>query len=130
MNYSELNKTQKRVIDAFITLRPELADATTITRPEVEELFFKLFAERANGGPKIGYPMWLVKGDRTSRGVYLFPAPNVTHATTSLPKPKTQKQIKAELNKTTSQVESEARQAVEDAEFFNELKEAGLDVVV
>lgn len=126
INYSELNKTQKRVIDAFISVRPELADATTITRPEVEELFFKLFAERANGGAKIGYPMWLVKGDRTSRGVYLFPAPNVTHESTPLPKPVTQKQLKAKVTRTEDQIKAEQIRVAEDEEFFKELAEAGV----
>ena len=126
LNYSDLNKTQKRVIDAFIALRPELASATTITRPEVEELFFKLFAERANGGAKIGYPMWLVKGDRTSRGVYLFPAPGVTHDSTPLPKPVTQKQLKAKATRTEAQIQAEQARVAEDEEFFKELAEAGV----
>lgn len=126
MNYSDLNKTQKRVIDAFIALRPELANAATITRQEVEELFFELFAERANGGPKIGYPMWLVKGDRTARGVYLFPAPNVTHDSTPLPKPVTQKQLKAKATKTEVEAKAEQARLAEDEEFFRELAEAGV----
>lgn len=130
MNYSDLNKTQKRLVDAFVALRPELADAPTITRPEVEELFFMLFAERANGGPKIGYPQWLVKGDKTSRGVYRFPAPNVKHENAPLPKPKTQKQLRAEITMTPSQVEAAQRQAEEDEDFFAELKNAGIEAVV
>ena len=52
MNYVNLNKTQKRVIDAFIKIRPELANTSTITRPEVEELFFKLHSERETGGDR------------------------------------------------------------------------------
>lgn len=110
MNYSDLSKTQKRVIDAFIKIRPELANTSTITRPEVEELFFKLHAERANGGEKIGYPMWLVKGAKVSRGVYVFPAPNVTN---------------------DSVIEAVAKRAVqttkEDEEFMAELREAGIE---
>lgn len=126
MNYSDLNKTQKRVIDAYIAIRPELADTKTITRPEVEELHFKLFAERANGGAKIGYPMWLVKGDRTSRGVYLFPAPNVVHDSVPLPKPVTQKQMKANLTKTQEQIQADEARVAEDEEFFAELREHGV----
>lgn len=110
MNYKDLNKTQKRVIDAFITIRPELANASTITRPEVEELFFKLHAERAAGGEKIGYPMWLVKGPKVSRGVYVFPAPNVTN------------------DSVISAVAARATQTTkEDEEFLAELKEAGIE---
>lgn len=110
MNYSDLNKTQKRCIDAFIKLRPELASTPTITRPEVEELFFKLHAERANGGPKIGYPMWLVKGPKVGRGQYVFPAPNVTN---------------------DSVIAAVAKRAVEktkeEEDFLAELKEAGIE---
>ena len=110
MNYVNLNKTQKRVIDAFIKIRPELANASTITRPEVEELFFKLHAERANGGEKIGYPMWLVKGAKVGRGQYVFPAPNVTNDDI----------ISAVAKRTAQSVK-------EDEEFLAELKEAGIE---
>lgn len=110
MNYSDLNKTQKRVIDAFIKIRPELANTSTITRPEVEELFFKLHADRANGGDKIGYPMWLVKGAKVSRGVYVFPAPNVTN-----------ENVISAVAKRATQLTKE------DEEFLADLKEAGIE---
>jgi hypothetical protein len=110
MNYSDLNKTQKRVIDAFITLRPELANTSTITRPEVEELFFKLKDARDSGGDKIGYPMWLVKGANVGRGQYVFPAPNVTN---------------------DSVIAAVAKRAVEktkaEVEFLDELRAAGIE---
>lgn len=111
MNYADLNKTQKRVIDAFIRLKPELADSTTITRTEVEDLFAKLMVERQNGGEKMGYPMWLVKGLKVSRGVYAFPAPNVTSNS-----------IIDAIAKRTAQT------TVEDEEFLAELREAGIEV--
>lgn len=111
MNYKDLNKTQKRVIDAFVKLRPELANTSTITRPEVEELFLKLYAERANGGEKIGYPMWLVKGDKVARGSYVFPAPNVVNESI--------------ISAVAKRV---ALNTKEDEEFFNDLKEAGIEV--
>lgn len=110
MNYVNLNKTQKRVIDAFIKIRPELANTSTITRPEVEELFFKLHAERETGGEKIGYPMWLVKGAKVSRGVYVFPAPNVTND-----------------NIIDAVAKRAAQTTKEDEEFLAELKEAGIE---
>lgn len=110
MNYSDLNKTQKRCIDAFVSIRPELANASTITRPEVEELFFKLHEARANGGEKIGYPMWLVKGAKVGRGQYVFPGPNVTN---------------------DSVIAAVAKRAAvttkEDEEFLAELREAGIE---
>jgi hypothetical protein len=110
MNYKNLNATQKRVIDAFVGIRPELANISTITRPEVEALFFKLKDLRDSGGAKIGYPMWLVKGPKVSRGVYVFPAPNVTNDSV----------IDAVAKRT-------AQSTKEDEEFLAELKEAGIE---
>lgn len=106
MNYSDLTKTQKRCIDAFIKLRPELASVPTISRPEVEALFAELFALRATGGEKIGYPMWLVKGTSVTRGHYVFPAPNL-----------------AEEETIVTQAVSTSD---EDKQFFEELAEHGL----
>jgi hypothetical protein len=112
MNYSDLTKTQKRCIDAFVSIRPELATQETITRPEIEDLFKALFDARADGGEKIGYPMWLVKGEKTGRGVYKFPAPSLAQAKASKSKSKTvQPAVKVEQ---------------EDKEFFTDLKEYGI----
>ena len=113
MNYSTLTKTQKRCIDAFITIRPELATQDTITRQEIEDLFNILYAEREHGGEKIGYPMWLVKGEKTGRGVYKFPAPNATQS------------VKTEGDGYAEPVTS-AKNAEEDKEFFTELQEYGI----
>lgn len=110
MNYSKLSKAQKRCIDAFVRLRPELANAESITRPEIEELFFKLHADRSNGGEKIGYPMWLVKGEKVSRGVYKFPAPNLATVSST-------KKVAKSVEKSMSE---------EDKEFFTELAEHGI----
>lgn len=113
MNYSKLTKVQKRCIDAFVQIRPELASAETITRPEIEELFNELFDSRASGGEKIGYPMWLVKSEKVSRGVYKFPAPAL---------------VDSSQNSTQSVTPSSAAilNAKEDEEFFKDLKEYGI----
>lgn len=112
MNYSNLTKTQKRCIDAFVSIRPELATQETITRPEIEDLFKTLFDARTNGGEKIGYPMWLVKGEKTGRGVYKFPAPSLTQTKASKSKSKT--------------VQATVKVEEEDKEFFTDLKEYGI----
>lgn len=112
MNYSNLTKTQKRCIDAFVKLRPELANQETISRPEIEDLFKQLFEARTKGGEKIGYPMWLVKGEKTARGVYKFPAPGLSITKTS----------KSKSKSTTPTVKVEE----EDKEFFTDLKEYGI----
>lgn len=108
MNYANLTKTQKRCIDAFIEIRPPLANSSFITRSEVEELFFILYEKRKEGGPKIGYPMWLIKGEKVGRGEYVFPAPNVKHEA---------------IAKQSQKVSS-----VEDEEFLAELRENGIEV--
>lgn len=114
MNYSELTKIQKRCIDAFVKIRPDLATKITITRPEVEELFQTLYEARATGGEKIGYPMWLVKGDKLGRGIYEFPAP----------------EFDADADDTVAATRPKAKTSVktdeEDKEFFAELQEHGV----
>jgi hypothetical protein len=110
MKYSTLTATQKRCIDAFVEIKPALAKQETITRKEVEELFFALHAAREGGGPKIGYPMWLVKGERVGRGAYKFPAPGLDSAPSK--------------SKSTAKVEDSSTK--EDKEFFTELAEHGI----
>jgi hypothetical protein len=116
MNYSKLTKVQKRCIDAFVQLRPELASAETITRPEIEDLFEQLFKQRTNGGEKIGYPMWLVKSEKVSRGVYKFPAPSLADSTEN-----STQSVKATASKSAA-----IQNAKEDEEFFKDLKEYGI----
>jgi hypothetical protein len=78
MNYSELSSTQKRVVDEMIKINPRLSIQSTITRVEIEDCWVEMQKRRALGGPKIGYPMWLVKGEKVSRGVYKWPNPNLS----------------------------------------------------
>lgn len=116
MNYAKLTKVQKRCIDAFVRLRPELETAESISRADVEELFEILYVEREHGGEKIGYPMWLVKGEKVGRGQYKFPAPS-----------------SAETSETsTSAIEDKASKSgaiqnvQEDKEFFQDLQKYGI----
>ena len=76
MMYSELTKSQKLCIDEFIKFRPELATAKSISRQEVEEIWKALYERRNSGGAFFGYPMWLIRGPKISRGVYIWPAPD------------------------------------------------------
>ena len=75
MRYSELTKSQKLCIDEFIKFRPELATAKSISRQEVEEIWKALYERRNSGGVFFGYPMWLIRGPKVSRGLYEFPSP-------------------------------------------------------
>ena len=119
MNYSDLTKTQKRCIDAFVSIRPDLATQETITRPEIEMLFQTLYEARADGGEKIGYPMWLVKGEKVGRGEYKFPAPGLVQASAKTSKSK----VKTEEAATAA---PEIKTEQEDKEFFTDLKEYGI----
>ena len=110
MNYSQLTKIQKRCIDAFVQVRPELKSAESISRKDIEEIFWTLHSKREAGGETIGYPMWLVKGEKVGRGLYKFPAPKLATAVST--------------NKSVKPVENTMSQ--EDKEFFTELAEHGI----
>lgn len=112
MNYASLNKTQRRCIDAFIKLDPSLENTPVISRKQVEELWKTLYESRKTGGEKIGYPMWLVKGKKQSRGVYYFPCPGLS----------AQEMTKVVSNDNPRKVEMTS----EDEEFFAEIAAAGL----
>jgi hypothetical protein len=114
MNYAKLSKAQKRCIDAFVKIRPELASAESISRTDVEELFEILHAERDHGGEKIGYPMWLVKGEKVGRGMYKFPAPSLAE---------TVETSTSEIKENTSAAITNAQ---EDKEFFQDLQKDGI----
>lgn len=110
MRYDQLNKTQKRCVDAFIAKRPHLRTANKITRKEVEDVFYEIYDERDTGGPKIGYPAWIVK-DRSlgQRAIYPFPGPD---------------------SEPLNNVEDtkDAYSSEEDKEFYRELEENGIFV--
>ena len=108
MKYSTLSKAQKRCVDAFIAERPELASQASITRTEVEELWAITYPKRALGGPKFGYPMWLIRGPKVSRGVYVWVGP----------------QSPSFVSKT----DEDPASIKENQDFLNELREAGIKV--
>ena len=110
MKYLELSPVQKRCIDAFITIRPELATAVSITRIEVENLFAELYILRQDGGVKIGYPVWLVRGEKFSRGNYKFPSPNAVEGAEPV----------------SIVVTPSAQTVQEDKEFFEDLTKYGI----
>ena len=123
MKYSELSKAQKVCIDAFVAKRPELASASSITRAEVETLWQLTYTDRDSGGPKFGYPMWLVKGPKVARGVYVFPGPE-SKGDVETVKVKNTKRKKTE----ESDEDPIVLPPEEEAEFQNDLKEFGITV--
>ena len=109
MKYDSLTNIQKRCVDAFVVMRPQLKTANSITRKEIVEIFDELQEARSLGGPKIGFPVWIVKGKVLSRGVYEFPGPEAKG--------------NSGWEKTTVSYSSE-----EDKEFFQELEENGINI--
>lgn len=109
MMYSELTNIQRRCVDVFVDRRPHLRTANTITRKEIVEIFNELYEARSVTAPKIGFPVWIVKGNILSRGVYEFPGPEAKEASAGK----------------TSQTSYSSE---EDREFFQELEENGITV--
>jgi len=123
LTYADLSKGQKKLIDAFIQYRPELATADTLNSKDMYYIWQEIFADRANGGPKVGYPHWLSKNNQIRRGVLAFPGPQSKGLTeeqrTELEKSKLQKILD---NSTEDEVE------FRDDEFMAELKANGIEV--
>ena len=119
MNYTTLTQVQKRCVDAYIAQRPSLSLVDTISRKDVEAVFFELHAARATSGTKIGFPSWLVKTKelQVGRGLYRFPRPGADMAATC---PVAKKEATKLVVLDTSD---------EDREFFKDLADFGVEVV-
>lgn len=124
LKYSNLSKGQKRCIDAFISIRPELASADTITTKEVQKLFWTLHDGRSNGGPKIGYPLWLSANNTVSRGVFAFPGPKSAGSVTA----SVAKQNAAAKQKLEKIIEDSEPVSIDEDEFEAELRANGIQV--
>lgn len=85
MVYADLNRTQKRYVDALIERDPSLASANSITRKHLEKIHWQMMAERETGGPKLGWPNWMVRGETLGRAVYPFPGPEATPVSPNSP---------------------------------------------
>lgn len=123
LTYAKLSKGQKKLVDAFVEHRPELASAETINSKDMYHIWQEIYAKRATGGPKVGYPHWLSKNNQISRGVLSFPAPNA--------KGLSQKEIanleKSKLKKIIETSEADDVQ-ISDQDFLAELRASGIEV--
>ena len=122
LKYSDLSAAQKRAIDAMVQYDPSLADAETVNMRDVQCLVMRIYADRANGGPKIGYPNWLTRFNSVRRGVVAFPGPSSKGLTeeqqTALQKSKLQKIIDT----------SDSDIQINEDEFMAELRANGITV--
>lgn len=75
LTYNELTKAQKRFVDAVLREFPEVKKAGTVSRKELEYIYWELNAKRAAGGDKVGFPNWLTGPNKVGRGVFQVPMP-------------------------------------------------------
>lgn len=124
LKYTDLSKGQKKLIDAFIEHRPELASAETLASKEMYHIWHEIYSKREDGAPKVGYPHWLSKNNQIRRGILAFPGPDSKGLTdaemTTLEKSKLQKILD---NSVEDGVES-----INDDEFMAELRANGIEV--
>lgn len=121
--YAKLSKGQKKLIDAFVEARPELATADTILSKDMYHIWQEIYAKRDAGGVKVGYPHWLSKHNQISRGVLSFPGPQSAGLT--------DKQVaKLEKSKLQKIIDTSDADDVEisDTEFLDELRANGIEV--
>ena len=76
LKFSNLTLAQKRFIVAVIEHDPAIKQSKSITLKQCGEVYDTLRADRQGvKGEKIGYPNWLFKANKVSRGVYGVPVP-------------------------------------------------------
>lgn len=90
--YSTLTRIQRKAVDTFIALDPSLATASSITRQHLEDLL----AQARTTDPKFGYPAFVTRCVRVSRGVYPWPSPGAETGTPDLTTIKSTKDIEFE----------------------------------
>ena len=75
LKYSELTKAQKRFVDAVLREFPAIKKSGTLSRKELESIYWTLNEKRETGGEKVGFPNWLTGPNKVARGVFQVPMP-------------------------------------------------------
>lgn len=137
LKFADLSKGQQKCVVAYIEHVPSLKTDPNVTLKQVIDINHELTAKRANGGAKVGYPNWLFKTNKVSRGVYQLPVPTdaeLSDYVKSLNSPK-QKVVKAKpvaktVTKTRLESIIDSSETVDqDVEDFNQiLRENGIEV--
>lgn len=125
LKYADLNKTQKRIVDALVQHDPTLATANTITRKHLEKLHWKMMDERSTGGPKLGWPNWMVRGEKIDRATYPFPGPQAEPLSTPAVKPRAVRGVKTSEKLIAARVVANKKA---EEEFFKDLEEFGVEI--
>lgn len=76
LTFDNLSLAQKRFIVSLIERIPTAGETGETTLKECGQVYDDLRSERqGKRGEKIGYPNWLFKANKVSRGVYSVPVP-------------------------------------------------------
>lgn len=124
LKYSDLTNGQKKTIDAYVAHRPELASAETLGAKEINIIWNELFALRATGGVKVGYPNWLTRFNHIDRGTVAFPGPGSKGLSTE----QVATLEKSKLQKILDSSHQDVVESISDDEFMAELKANGIEV--
>lgn len=74
IDFIELNEVQKKYVIHLIEHFKH--DGDTITLEQMKFYHAKMMQERSSGGPKFGYPNWLIKPEnKSAKSVYYIPRP-------------------------------------------------------
>lgn len=129
MNYVNLSKTRKAVVDLLVKKFPGVKESGTITFKELTSVFIKgKYYTDPITNQKYGYPLWLTieKEFRTgTRGKYHVPVPTLNDFVgAEHTNSKILIKSKTELTKEKKQTKIE----ISDDEFLAELAEAGIEL--
>ena len=76
LKFETLSRAQKRFVIAVIEHSPQYKADPVITLKECAAIYYELREKReGKKGEKIGYPNWLFKANKISRGNYKLPVP-------------------------------------------------------
>ena len=67
LTWNSLTKSQKRWVEHVSKVLPECLSKGYITATQCYDSFKELEKQRVSGTPKIGYPNWLFKLNKTNR---------------------------------------------------------------
>lgn len=73
LTFNDLSLAQKKWVQLVELYIPEVKDTVTFRKiHEIHEILYKLRGK--NPKAKVGLPLWLIKHNVVSRGVYFFPS--------------------------------------------------------
>lgn len=129
MNYVNLSKTRKNVVDLIMRKFPGVKESGTITFKELTSLFVntKSYTD-PDTNQKYGYPLWLTieKEFRSgTRGMYKVPLPTLNDfvGVTS-----TKNEVLINSKPELTVKKKERKIEISDEEFLAELAEAGIEL--